>query len=146
MTDIPTILDTLTDWTEQYIRNKDLLAKMVVSMTKNEGGWTISVIRKDGNQQYLVMPVLNATEFLAKMKPDINAFLVVLNNRKNIDVVAAHWQQLIAFQKLCIIFANPNANGDKRWSIFPHTHDKITERKTLRLGLESLSTNVEQIE
>lgn len=142
---IPTILDTLTDWTEQYIKNKDLLTKHITSITRHDNGWTFTVIRKDGTQHVLVA-VQFAHEFLNKITPDLNACIVLLNTHKNIEHVAEHWNQLIALPKLCLIFANPDATGDKRWIIFPHTHDKIIERKTLKRGLESLYLTVDPAE
>lgn len=139
-----TALDTLTEWTERYVKNKDLLLRSVQSITKHEAGWTLSAIKTDGVQHFLVIPHLeNVDALLSKMQPDLNACLVVLNTRKNLDVVVQHWGELIKYPKLAVIFANPESTTDKRWIIFPHTHEKITERKTLKLGLESLFLTVE---
>lgn len=145
MTPIPTILDTLTDWTEQYLKNKDLLTKSITSITKHDNGWTFTIIRKDGHQHVLVATTFTH-DLLTKLAPDLNACIVLLNTHKNIEHVAEHWNQLITYPKLSLVFANPNASGDKRWSIFPHTHDKIIERKTLKNGLESLYLSVEPAE
>ncbi|MBI4145352.1 hypothetical protein HY493_04065 [Candidatus Woesearchaeota archaeon] len=128
------------------MKNKDLLLKNVVNITHNEGGWTLTVIKKDGIQNFLIIPHLDTVEALtAKLQPDTNACLVVLNARKNLDVIAERWGELVNYPKLCVIFANPESSTDKRWIIFPHTHDKITERKTLKLGLESLFAMVEEV-
>lgn len=141
---IATVLETLTDWTEQYVKNKDLLLKNVVNITRNEGDWTLSVIKKDGVQHFLVIPHLESIETVtSKLQPDTNACLVVLNTRKNLDIVAENWSELAKHPRLCVIFANPDSSTDKRWIIFPHTHDKITERRTLKQGLESLFAMVE---
>jgi len=136
--------EALTEWTEHYVRNKDLLTRNIQSITKNEAGWTLSVIRKDATQHFLVVPHLeDINVLLAKMQPDLNACLVVLNTRKNLDVVIQAWPELIKYPRLSIIFANPESSTDKRWIIFPHTHEKITERKALKTGLESLFLTVE---
>ncbi len=136
--------DTLTDWTEQYVKNKDLILRNIVNIVKDDGGWTFAVIRKDGTQHVLVTPEFTS-EFLQKMKPELNAMLVMHNTMKNVEKIVEHWQELIKFPKLALVFANPDASGDKRWIIFPHTHDKIIERKALRRGLESLYTTVDPL-
>ena len=137
-------LAQLTEWTEHYLKNKDLMTRNIQSILKNESGWTLSVIRKDNTQHLLVIPHLeNMTVLISKLQPDLQASLVVLNTRKNLDIVLQAWNELIKFPKLSLIFANPESTTDKRWIIFPHTHEKITERKTLKLGLESLFLTVE---
>ncbi|MBI4151298.1 hypothetical protein HY492_04175 [Candidatus Woesearchaeota archaeon] len=137
--------DSLAEWTEQYVRNKDLLTKSIVNIVREDGGWTFAVIKKDCTQHYLVMPHFAPEDFLKRMKPDINGVLVVLNTKHNLSHVIEHWQALTQFPKLAIIFANPDASGDKRWMVSPHTHDKITERKALRRGLESLAMTVAEV-
>jgi precorrin-6B methylase 1 len=135
--------DALTDWTEHYLKNKDLLLKNIVSIQRGDG-WTLTVIRKDGAQHILIVPHLTSLETLfSRMQPELNAVLVVLNTHKNLEMVLDNWQALTKFPKLCLIFANPDSSTDKRWVIFPHTHDKITERKMLKFGLESLFSTVE---
>ncbi len=136
--------ETLTEWLEQYVRNKDLLAKSIVNIVRDEGGWTFAVIKKDGTQHYLVMPHFSPEEFFKRMKTELNGVLVMLNTKHNLNHVIEHWQELTKFPKLSIIFANPDAPGDKRWIICPHTHDKIAERQALRRGLESLAITVEE--
>lgn len=138
-------VESLADWAEQYVKNKDLILRNIVNITQAEGGWTFSVIKKDGSQHFLVVPHLNPEEVLAKLKPEINACLVVLNSRENLDHLVNNWSEFVKFPKLCIIFANPNSDGDKRWIVFPHTHDKITERKTLRRGLDALFMTVDEV-
>jgi len=138
------ILDELTDWTEDYIKNKDLLTKSVTSIQRNQGGWNLVVIRESGNQEFLILPHLESSEQLtSKMQPDMNACLVVLNTRANLDILVKQWSSFIKFPKLCIIFANPKSMTEKRWIIFPYTHNKVTEKGTLKAGLESLFVMVE---
>jgi hypothetical protein len=135
----------LTDWAKEYVKNKDLILRSIVNITDAEAGWAFSVIRKDSSQHFLVEPHLKPQEMLAKLKPEINAALVVLNTRENLDHLVNHWGDFAKLPKLCIIFANPDSSTDKRWVIFPHTHDKITERKTLRRGLDALFMTVEEV-
>lgn len=120
------------------------MTRSIQSILKNESGWTLSVIRKEGTQHLLVIPHLEDIHVLtSKLQPDLQAALVVLNTRKNLDIVIQAWNELIKYPKLSIIFANPDSTTDKRWIIFPHTHEKITERKALKVGLESLFLTVE---
>lgn len=137
-------LDELTDWTENYIKNKDLLTKSITSIQRSQGGWNLVVIRDLGLQEFLIMPHLESAEQLtSKMQPDTNACLVVLNTKANLDVIVKQWSSFVKFPKLCIIFANPNSNTEKRWIIVPYAHDKITERRLLRAGLDTLFGMVE---
>ncbi|HSU72837.1 MAG TPA: hypothetical protein VLJ21_03230, partial [Candidatus Binatia bacterium] len=137
-------LEALTEWTERYVKNKDLLMRSIKNIARHEAGWTLSVIRTEGVQHFLIVPHLETMDvLLTKMQPELNAALVVLNTRKNLDLIVQHWGELVKYPKLAIIFANPDSNTDKRWIIFPHTHEKIAERKSLKVGLDALFLTVE---
>jgi hypothetical protein len=138
------IQEELMDWVEHYIKNRDLIAKQVVNIMRHEEGWSLRVVKQQGQQWYLVEPHLeNAESITSRMKEETDACLVVLNTKKNVDVIATHWKDLVKYPKLCIIFVNPNSETDKRWIIFPHSHHKIIEPKTLKKGLQSLYNTVE---
>lgn len=139
-----TLVDELTNWTESYLKNKDLLAKSISSIQHDKDGWTLEVIKKEGVQLFLIIPHLESAEQITEhMREDTNACLVVLNTQANLDIVVKQWSKFVKFPKLCIIFANPKSSTEKRWVVSPYTHDKITERKHVKKGLEALFWTVE---
>jgi hypothetical protein len=42
-------------------------------------------------------------------------------------------------------FVNPESATDKKWMIYPHTHHKISDPSSLKLGLESLFSTVQEV-
>ena len=86
------------------------------------------------------MPVIKDIEL-----PDSSDYssLVVLNNKENLKKVIEDWSKLTKDPKFRIFFVNPCVN--KRWIIYPYTHNRITEKSALKPGLNALFESVESI-
>ena len=63
-----------------------------------------------------------------------------MNTEENLDYLIAHWKDFITFSKLKIMFVNPIVN--EQWSLFPKTHDAISDKESLQTGLTSLFSSV----
>lgn len=134
-----TELEYLLDWTEQYIRHKDLIARKLKSL-KRENGRIVAEF-KDSKRSFVCLPVLN--NFLEESSEGLT--IVTFNTQYNLSTLVSMWDKVSSYQNLCIIFINPLSTTEKRWMIFPHTHDKICDEESLESGLRSLFEGVDEI-
>ncbi|HLP80130.1 MAG TPA: hypothetical protein VK158_05825 [Acidobacteriota bacterium] len=74
--------------------------------------------------------------FCKDLAEPINGFIFCDNTKDNVERLVNAWDAFIA-KPLCKITFITTSNGNK-WSIKPSIHDKIVERKNLKLGLLSL--------
>ncbi len=134
----------LEEWTINYIKNRDILLKSIKSIEESKNGWDIIVRKKEGKKYYLIRPkIKDLCEILEKLN-DGDITVVVLNTKDNLDIIIGDWDKLKDCRKLCIIFANPDSELEKKWVLFPFTHDRVTEKASLKRGLKSLFQTVEQ--
>lgn len=133
----------LTDWIVEYLKSKDANIKQIISIKKNEQGADVVVEGVLKSQYVIVQPEFNDLSNLELLK-DKHVVIVTANTKENVEFLIANWDVLVKQPHLCIYFVNPNSATDKRWIIFPATHERITERKALRKGIESLFSTVEE--
>ncbi len=141
----------MIEWVVQYIRNKDILAKQIVSVDLDKEGVDVYVELKSGLHVVVVEPfVSDMDSVLARLEPfkgKGKLTIVVFNNKENLDKIVGVWNGLVEFDpKLMLIFANPFSRTDKRWIVFPRVHHKVSEQGSLERGLMTLAENVELID
>ena len=134
----------LKEWTLTYLQNRDLLTRTIVSVAKDKDGWDLVITTKTEPRYVKIVPDLAVLNQVIGKFDDNNVLIVTLNTKSNIDLLASQWTDVIGFKKLNIMFVNPNSNQDKKWVILPHIHERISERKALKLGLMSLFSNVDE--
>jgi hypothetical protein len=131
-------LNKLLEWIIFYAKNKDIIKKEIkeYKILKNY----VEFEYKDKKHIYYAYP--NLTDDIIEASKDGWITVVCLNNPENLKYTVSNWDKLIKNPKFSMIFANPKTN--QRWIIFPHTHNKITEKETLKLGLEAMAAEVSQ--
>lgn len=134
----------LTEWAANYFKHRDILTEKIEKIkTVKEG---LQVINKDGTEKYILI-----APFLSEFKPllqDIEGkdiAIVVFNNRDNFNAMLNEWDELVKHQKLSVIFVNPFSMTDTKWLISPYFHNKIADPESLKSGLKSLFSSVEEI-
>ena len=136
--------DDLIEWTHVYVKNRDILKKEIIEFKRNDRGFLCKC--KDHEVIYLVSPELedwifsNIVELLENNVPKKRTTIVCLNKKENLKFTIDNWQKLIKYQKLCMIFVNPNNNT--KWMIIPFNHNKISE--DIRPGLKTLFSTLEE--
>lgn len=135
--------ELLAEWLLNYVRSKDVIAKTIVEIKKNAEGFDFVVTKTTGNEFYLVSPGFEQFEKAVEKAATAKVCIIVLNTRENLEKLIKEWQAFSKLQNLCIIFANPNSTLDKKWMVYPFTHERITEKASLRRGLESIFSTVE---
>ena len=137
----------LVEWTVNFLKNKDTLAKKIESIERNKSGFELYIKYKDREQYVVIMPTLkNLDSVVQKLNNDSYFSIVALNSEENFGILLKNWKRLVDFKFLNIIFVNPFSETDKKWIVFPHTHHKICDENSLELGLKSMFGMVEPIE
>ena len=57
----------------------------------------------------------------------------------------SNWKRLVDLKFLNIYFVNPFSGSEKVWIINPYIHDRICDKSSLELGIESMAEMVEII-
>jgi hypothetical protein len=133
----------LADWFVRYTKNRDLLFKKISDI--KEDGNKVIITQKDGSViHYYVEPFPDDFEKLAAM-PEEQKGIVLYNSKDNFDRMMKAWKRLSETKGLTIYFVNPFSKLDKRWIINPHVHNKISDKASLEMGLNSMFILVDPI-
>lgn len=145
------IIPFLSEWTFNYIKNKDLITKKIENIEEYMNKSYIFVKYKDKNQVFFIEPeitdiggTLGKINSAKKETGSDWSSLVVLNSLNNLKAVQDNWKDLSKDGKFTIIFINPHSILEKKWIISPYVHSKIIEPKDLRQGLKAMFDSVEQ--
>lgn len=145
------VFEGLKNWITEYMKHKDIFLKSIVSIKpKEDGNRGIIIEYKTKKMDILIEPYLSQNEkIFENVKKSNELFdsvsLVVLNTKENLNKILEAWEKLSQLAKLSIYFVNPDSNSDKRWIICPYTHSRITERSSLKTGLKSIFSTVEEV-
>lgn len=133
----------LRGWIIEHLKAKDVLTKQITMVKEHAEDADVVIEGMLKNQYVLIQPSLQDLSRLPCLK-EKHVIIVTANAKENMEFLLNKWEEFVQYPHLAIYFANPNSPLDKRWVIFPATHDKITERKALRKGIESLFQTVEE--
>lgn len=131
---------------ERFVKNKDLISKKIEQISRKEE-LVIAKLKQCREHVYLIEPFLeNIDSALAKLRGYDLCSLVVYNTKENLDTVIKNWDKLAVFKRhFSIVFVNPFSKTEKRWIVYPMTHDMLTDKAGLKPGLMALFSNVEVI-
>ena len=137
----------LVEWTVNFVKHKDTLAKKIEKIEKNKDGFDLYVKYKDREQYFIILPTISdADSIIKRINNDSHFTIVTLNSKSNFEIILKNWSKLVSFKFLNIIFTNPFSEIDKKWIIFPYTHHRICDESSLETGLKSMFQMVESIE
>lgn len=137
----------LADWTVNFIKNRDIIAKKIQNIENGKNGFDLHVKYRDREQYFVIAPsISNIDSIIQKIDNNAHYTIVTLNSKDNFDSMLKFWHNLVSFKFLSIIFVNPFSQLDKKWIIFPYTHHKICDESSLENGLKSMFGMVEPIE
>jgi len=137
----------LIEWTINFVKNKDVISRKIENIEKNKNGFDLYVKFKDKEQFFIISPSINDLDsIIPRLKNDSHFCIVALNSGENLQSLVKNWRKLVDFRFLSIIFVNPFSQLDKKWMIYPYTHNKICDESSLKTGLKSMFEMVEPIE
>jgi hypothetical protein len=133
----------LEDWITNFLKNKDIIKREIQNIEKQEGKIIITYTTK--KQICLIVPFIENFGFILKEISNKEYYfsLIVFNTQENFDIIVSNWNKLTDKPKLSIYFVNPFSKTDKKWIIFPCTHNLISDKSALKVGLLSLFNTVE---
>ena len=135
-------MENLKQWTVEFIKQKDLIQKSIVDIKEND---VIHVKFKDKEQVYVVQSEIDGfQEAIDYSEKDTWVVMVCYNTKQNFDKLIKNWENLVKFRKLSVMFVNPKSNKDKKWIIYPSTHNSICDPSSLKTGLESMFAMVDE--
>lgn len=136
----------LVDWIIDFLKNKDLLLKRIEIVEKNKDDFDVYVKFKDKEQFFVVKPIIkDVDEVLGRFDSEGYFGLVLLNTVGNFDVLIKNWDNFAKFKNLCVYFVNPFSQLDKKWIIYPYTHNNICDKNALEKGLKAMFEMVEPL-
>jgi len=135
-------MENLKQWTLEFIKHKDLIQKSITSIKEND---VIHVKSKDKEQVYVVQPEIDGfQEAIDYSEKDIWVVMVCYNTKQNFYKLIKNWENLVKYRKLSVMFVNPESKIDKKWIIYPATHNSICDASSLKTGLESMFAMVDE--
>lgn len=125
-------LSKISEWTVNFLKYKDTITRKIESIDSS-GNNLIVKLKSGGTHKYLCVDTLEGSV----LEPELR--LSCLNNRKNLDWVLTHWDNLVE-NKCSLLFANPEKS--QSWAVHPAMHSSVTEKAALKPGLLSLFESV----
>jgi len=123
----------LIEWTEHYIDHVNSFKRNVISKEVLED--KIICQTNNGETTYYIC------EDLRQIKNEGNSIFVTLNSKKSLKFLTDNWDFFSNNNKLKIMFVNPSEN--LHWSLFPYTHNLISEK--IKPGLLALFTSIPEV-
>ena len=137
----------LLEWSINFLKNRDITAKKIEKVEKGKDGFDLYVKYRDREQFLIIAPdISDIGPIIQKVSNDFYFSIVTLNSKGNFASLLGNWSKLVNFKFLNIIFVNPFSSLDKKWIIFPSTHNKICDESSLEAGLKSMFEMVDPIE
>jgi hypothetical protein len=134
----------LLDLTLHHIKSRDTITKSILSIEENKENADLLITHKDKKQYVIVLPFPDDLSIHLKKLPEKETItLVLVNSKKNIDLVIKQWKSLVAYPNLSIQFVNPFSKVDLKWVISPSIHSRVCEERSVGQGLKSMSSGVE---
>jgi hypothetical protein len=126
-------MNELLDWTNKYLKNRDLTLRKIVSMKIDDKQNFIDVKFKDKEVKHHVFSTLSdkITSLGSGSK-----VIMCLNSDENFKFLTKNWNKLSKIKDFSIIFVSLE-NNDK-WLINPYVHSLIADPESLESGLRAM--------
>jgi len=133
----------LKEWYIKYRKNRDLILKKIESINDNKTH--LSIKNRDNSEEVAIIheDATSISELLKPFNKEKHVITVVLNKKAHIDLLLKEWNELIEYSYLTVIFVNPHSSENKKWIVKPAVHNKITEKATLKKGIQSIAESVD---
>jgi hypothetical protein len=122
----------LIEWAENYIKNRDLTLRKIISLKVDEKSNVIDVKFKDKTVRHQIYNELNDTIFAGAG----NRVIICLNSKENFNFLIKNWGKLSKIKDFSIIFVNLKHND--KWLINPYVHSMIADPDSLEAGLKAM--------
>ncbi|MBT3405664.1 hypothetical protein HN419_00695 [Candidatus Woesearchaeota archaeon] len=116
--------------------------RQISKITEEKYGLDVKFKHKD--HKYHIEPFLDDVSLIKDLKKITDhSSLVVYNTEENFKYALTHWKEIVGIGRhFSLYFVNPFSKTEKKWIVFPQTHDQISEGQKIKDGLKSLSESV----
>lgn len=125
-------MNELLHWTENYLKNRDLTLRKIVSMKVDEKNNIIDVKFKDKSVKYHILPSISE-QILTETDRRV---IVSLNSKENFNFLIKNWSKISKIKDFSILFVNLKHND--KWLINPYVHSMIADPESLESGLKTM--------
>jgi hypothetical protein len=125
----------LSDWTINYVKNKDLTFRKLVKYTEHAKEEYISFEFKDKTVAHFIVNKLSEKIFDIIKSHDYK-IIVCLNTEDNFKFLIRDWEKLSDVKNLSFVFVNLKISD--KWVINPHTHSIIADPASIESGLRTM--------
>jgi hypothetical protein len=125
----------LADWTVNYVKNKDLTFKKLVSYKSHDKDEYISFEFKDRTISHFILEKIPEKVF-ELLKGHEHKVIICLNTDENFKFLIKNWKKLSDIKNLSFLFVNLKVND--KWIINPHTHSMIADPDSIESGLRTM--------
>ena len=139
-----TVQDHLLAWLERYFENRRLMDKTILSIVKKTD---CLVLEKNNgpSKYYFILSSLEDVKVKLKDLIQPHQYIVTLNTKENFDFLVSNWDLFHSVSHFGMMFINPFSKLDKKWILFPSTHNLISDGKSIKKSLAVLFANVDEI-
>jgi len=134
--------EMLKEWVIAYAKAEVSLRGGDIQIIQGQEGCDLITKNPEKQECYVIFPSLKDCVPILNQIGEKDFFIITFNTKENFSTILELWANLVKFPRLCVMFVNPKAFGDKKWAVFPHTHHRITEKSALKKGLLSLAQQV----
>jgi hypothetical protein len=125
----------LSEWTINYVKNKDLTFRKLVSYKEHAKDDSIEFEFKDKSITYFIVDKLSDKIF-ELINGHEHKIITCLNISENFKFLIKNWKRLSDVRNLSFLFVNLKLND--KWVINPHTHSMIADKDSIESGLKTI--------
>ncbi|MGV8141567.1 MAG: hypothetical protein ACP5NW_03960 [Candidatus Woesearchaeota archaeon] len=125
----------LSEWTINYVKNKDLTFRKLVSYKEHAKEEYIEFEFKDRTVAQFIVDRVSENIF-DKIKGHEHKVIVCLNTDENFKFLIKNWKKISDIRNLSFLFVNLKLND--KWVINPHTHSMIADPDSIESGLRTM--------
>jgi hypothetical protein len=125
----------LSDWTINYVKNRDLTFRKLVSFKEHAKDEYIGFEFKDKTVAHFIIDKVSDKIF-DMIKSHDHKIIVCLNSDENFKFLIKNWKKLSDIKNLSFLFVNLKIND--KWVINPHTHSMIADPDSIESGLRTM--------
>jgi len=125
----------LSAWTVNYVKNRDLTFRKLVTYKEHTKEEYISFEFKDKTITHFIVDKVTEKIFDI-IKAHDHKVIVCPNSEENFKFLTKYWKKLSDTKNLSFLFVNLKLSD--KWVINPHTHSMIADSESIESGLRTM--------
>lgn len=133
----------MLDWFVEYRKYRDLMFRKINSIESLD--FIVKISLKNGTSEFAKAfdNIIDSFVYLKNFSESDVISCIVENKKISVKCLIDNWSKFIKYKNLTILFVNQDSLLEKKWIIKPYVHDRITEKSSLKIGINSMASNVD---